>query len=174
MGAKLNRAATNLGQGASRRRAIAAAADVAADIYNDQAAKAGLKIGSDLAGRPWAGYRVHQREDDAAIIKTSGPVHLHNSPTRAHKILPRGARTNLIGAGPVLPGMARPVIAQAGRKRRTAGAQALKYTGRWSADADHPGTRGKRWASRAVAIIERNAPEAYQKSQSTVWQAVFK
>lgn len=174
MASKLDRAANNLGQAQTRKRSVEAAALVAKGVYNDQASKAGLPPGSTLAGRKWSGYGYKLRGDGAAIVEPRGPVWLHNSPTRAHKILPKGARGNLLGAGPVLPGMARPVIAQAGRKRRTAGAQALKFTGRWSSDADHPGTRGKRWASRAVALIEKQAPAAYMKEASSVWRAVFK
>lgn len=155
MAAKLNRAANNLGQSQTRKRSIEAAALVAKDVYNDQAAKAGLPPGSRLAGRQWNGYGYKMRTD-SAVVEPRGPVWLHNSPTKAHRILPKGELT------------------AKGRKRRKAGANALKFTGRYSADADHPGTRGRRWASRAVALIESKAPEAYQREQSSVWRAVFK
>ena len=129
---------------------------VAKDVYNDQAGKAGLPPGSTLAGRVWRGYGYKLRGDGGALVEPRGPVWLHNSPTKPHAILPRGGFT------------------ATGRKRRKAGANALKFTGRYSADADHPGTRGRRWASKAVALIEQKAPEAYQKEQSSVWRAVFK
>lgn len=172
---KMRSAAEATGQASSRRRATEAAALVAKDVYNDQASKAGLRPGATLAGRKWPGYGYTMRGDNSAIVVPRGPVWLHNSPTRRHYILPRGERTNLFGAGPVLPGMARPVIAQAGRKRRRAGASSLRFNGNThSANVDHPGTRGKRWASKAVALIEEKSPEQYQKSMSTVWSAVFK
>lgn len=174
LAAKLNRAANDLGQAQTRRRAVKAAADVAADIYNDQASKAGLSPGATLAGRTWGGYKVHQRDDDAAIIDPRGPVWLHNNPAKAYLILPRGERTNVAAAGPVLPGMARPMVAQAGRKRRRAGKDALKFKGRWSGSAFRKARSGERWASKAVAIIEKKAPEMYQREQSSVWRAVFK
>ena len=56
LAAKLDRAANNLGQSQTRKRSIEAAALVAKDVYNDQAAKAGLPPGSTLAGRKWNGY----------------------------------------------------------------------------------------------------------------------
>jgi hypothetical protein len=171
---KLNTAATNLGQAQTRRRSVKAAADVAADIYNDQAGKAGLSIGSNLAGRPWRGYTTKQRDDDSVVIYTNGPVHLHNNPTNKHWIFPKGERTNVAASGPVLPGMARPIAQQGGRRRRNAGGESLRFKGRHASWGLHKGTTGKRWASKAVAVIERNAPEAYQKEQSSVWRAVFK
>ena len=173
LGAKLSRVATDLGQQATQMRAAKAAADVAVDIYNDEARKAGLSVGSTLAGKTWPGY-VATARTDSYLVQPRGPVHLHNNPNRRHFILARGARTNLFAAGPVLPGMARPVAAQAGRRRRSAGKQALAFGDQRAAIVNHPGTRGARWASKAVEIIERKAPEAYQREQSSVWRAVFK
>jgi hypothetical protein len=156
LGRKLSTAATNLGQGQTKKRSVEAAALVAKDVYNDQAAKAGLPPGSTLAGRKWNGYGYKLRGDGAAIVEPRGPVWLHNSPTRAHLIRPRGQFT------------------ATGRKRRKAGSDALRFDGQFAGEVDHPGTRGKRWASKAVALIETKAPEAYQKEQSSVWRAVFK
>lgn len=171
---KFRSAAEATGQAASRRRATEAAALVAKDVYNDQASKAGLRPGATLAGKEWPGYDYRMRDDNSAIVVPRGPVWLHNSPARAYWILPRGERTNVFGAGPVLPGMARPVVAQAGRKRRRGGAEALQFKGRYAASAFRKSRRGKRWASKAVALIEQKSPEQYQKSMSTVWSAVFK
>jgi len=156
LASKLNRAATNLGQAQTKKRSVEAAALVAKNVYNDQASKAGLPPGSTLAGRKWSGYGYKLRGDGAVIVEPRGPVWLHNSPTRAHPIFPRGQFTST------------------GRKRRKAGSDALRFNARFAAGVDHPGTRGKRWASKAVALIETKAPEAYQKEQSSVWRAVFK
>ena len=171
---KLERAGTDLGQAATRKRAVEASALVAKDIYNDEAAKAGLPPGSMLAGRKWGGYGFKIRGDDSALVEPRGPVWLHNTPTRRHLILPKGERGNVLASGPVLPGMAQPVVAQAGRKRRKAGADSLRFNARHAAIVNHPGTRGRRWASKAVKRIEEKSPEVYMKEASSVWRAVFR
>jgi hypothetical protein len=170
---KLNDAANRIGLAESKARALRAAGIQAKDIYEQHAQQAGLRVGAQLAGKPWGGFRVKEQPGQV-VVSPGGPVHLHNAPTRPHWILPKGARGNLTAAGPVLPGMAAPVVAQAGRKRRTAGAEALTIGANPRANAMHPGTRGKGWGSAAKRRIEVSAPETFQRELSSVWSAVFR
>jgi hypothetical protein len=175
LGAKLHKAANNVSASSARRRAVEAAALAAKDTYDKHAAAAGLPPGSRLAGKVWNGFRFKLNGDDSAVVYAGGPVHLHNAATRPHWIYPKGERGNVTAAGPVLPGMAADVIAQGGRRRRTAGAQALKIGGSEPVEnALHPGTKGKNWGKPAQAAIAKQSPEAYMRSMSTEWRAVFK
>lgn len=155
---KLHAAANRTAASEARKRAINAAALAAKDTYNKHAAAAGLPPGSRLAGRSWRGFGYKLIGDSHAIVSPGGPVHLHNAPTRPHRIEPKGTTT------------------ATGRKRRTAGADALTIGagGNPRAYADHPGTKGKGWGKAAKSSIEKQSPEAYQRSMSSEWRAVFK
>jgi hypothetical protein len=156
LAAKLQAAANRTAASEARKRAINAAALAAKDTYNKHASAAGLRVGSKLAGRSWSGFGYKLVGNDHAIVSPRGPVHLHNAPTRPHRIDPKGERT------------------ATGRKRRVAGADSLLFGGEHYAGVDHPGTKGKGWGKGAKAAIAKQSPEAYQRSMSSEWRAVFK
>lgn len=72
-----------------------------------------------------------------------GPVHLIANPTRAHLIQPRRR-----------PGV----------RTRRKGASALTINGDLRASANHPGTRGKKFAAEANATAKRVLPDVFQKA----------
>lgn len=92
-------------------------------------------------------YTVVGYQNPVGIIKYTGPVHLANSGTRPHEILPRSRQTTAKG------------------NRRRGSARALSPAGNpWAAaSADHPGTPGKKFAERAEKIVLRQTPRIIQQ-----------
>lgn len=82
-------------------------------------------------------YTVRGYQNPVGIIQYTGPVHLANSGTRPHQILPRSRQTTAKG------------------NRRRGSAKALSPAGNpWAAaSADHPGTKGKKFAEKAEPIV---------------------
>ena len=82
-------------------------------------------------------YDVRGYQNPVGIIRYTGPAHLVNSGTRPHKIEPRSRQTTAAG------------------NRRRGSAKALSPAGNpWAAaSADHPGTKGKKFAEKAEPIV---------------------
>lgn len=80
-----------------------------------------------------------------ALVRYTGPAHLANNPTSAHRIEPRRRRGS----------------------RRRRGARALTIGGNVRAWANHPGTRGKGFFQRAKAAAITTAPRVYARSGLT-------
>lgn len=150
------RAAEATGRAAERKRAIEAVGLMAKDVHNEESARAGLKVGSSLAGKPYRGYFYTTKDADTVELKPRGPAWLHNSDTRAHVILPRGQFT------------------ATGRKRRKAGRDALLFGAQHAANVDHPGTRGKNWSESAERRVMSKATEVYNRELGKTLAKVFK
>ena len=118
-------------------------------LFEASAASAGV------LGHRVAGGRIGVRYDiqggggqhATAVVRYTGPAHLVNNPTRAHRIEPRRPR-----------GV---------RTRRRRGAQALTIGGNLRAWANHPGTGGKRFYQRAKIVAHQTAPRVYAKAGLT-------
>jgi hypothetical protein len=107
-------------------------------IFQQSAASAGV-LGSTIAGKRKAiGARYDiTRGGRGVIVSYTGPAHLVNNPTKAHRIEPRRPR---------------------GSRSRRRGRQALTIGGNVRASANHPGTSGKRFYQRARAACVKTLP----------------
>lgn len=81
-------------------------------------------------------YDVKGYQNPVGILRYVGPVHLVNNPTAAHEILPRARQRTAKG-----------------NARRGAKALAPKGAAWTRASAQHPGTRGKKFAERAEPVV---------------------
>lgn len=170
----LYRAAEATGRAAERKRAIEAVGLMAKDVHNEESARAGLRVGSNLAGKPYKGYRYVLHGADTVELKPIGPAWLHNSSTRRHWILPRGEFTTRVAEGPVLPGALAP-IGTTNRRRRRAGKQSLDFNGGQNyANALHPGTTGKNWSESAEKRVLTKAPQVYNHELGLTLSKVLK
>ncbi len=151
-----------------RHKAVDAAALTGKDIYEQEAARAGLKPrSSKLAGSTWRGfgYTIKGSSQPRAVLRSRGPAWLHDSSTRPHRIQARrsvaGFRQRQIGVA-----AARQVGLNAPNARRArSGKQAISYPGArhpFGTFARHPGTRGKGWSKPAKKRIREKVPERYQ------------
>lgn len=169
------RAAEATGRAAERKRAIEAVGLMAKDVHNEESARAGLKVGSRLAGKPYKGYRYTVKDADTVELKPMGPAWLHNSDTRAHWIFPRGSRVTRTVAGPTLGGRFGGFAQETGRARRNAGKQSLDFNGGQNyANAYHDGTTGKNWSESAEKRVLDRAPEVYDRELGKTLGKVFK
>jgi hypothetical protein len=114
-------------------------------IFQQQAASAGV-LGSTIAGKRKAiGARYDISRDGRGVITSyTGPAHLVNNPTKAHRIEARRPR---------------------GSRSRRRGRQALTINGQVRASANHPGTSGKHFYERARLIATRVLPQVYARAQ---------
>lgn len=106
------------------------------------ASMAAAGLGRRISGVGKSGANVNVRYDvrgyqnPVGILRYVGPVHLVNSPTKPHEILPRARQRTAKG-----------------NARRGAKALAPKGGGWTRASAKHPGTKGKKFAEKAEPIV---------------------
>lgn len=119
-------------------------------IFETSAASAGVLTTKPVGKRRAIGVRYDLKGEGptmSAVVTYTGPAHLMNNPTKAHRIEPRRPR-----------GV---------RTRRRRGATALVINGSVRAFANHPGTKGKGFYQRARSIAEKTAPRVYAQKQLT-------
>jgi len=124
-------------------------------IFQQSAAGAGV-LGSAIAGKRKAiGVRYDiSRDKRGVIVSYTGPAHLVNNPTKAHRIEARRPR---------------------GSRSRRRGRQALTIGGNVRTSANHPGTSGKRFYEKAKAACVRTLPAVYARAQLTApLRSIFK
>lgn len=112
------------------------------------------KKGAKLGAR----YTIRGGPTPTAIVFYTGPVHLLNNPTKAHKIEPKGAQTY-----------------QRGRRKgqSKSGAKALTIGGGAFAGAEHPGTTGKQFFQSATRQARAFAPKAMADGQVRAVRRAF-
>jgi hypothetical protein len=116
-------------------------------IFEASAAGAGALGVKPKGKRKLVGARYDMGKGATSVVVTyTGPAHLINNPTRPHRIEPRRPR--------------------GGRSRRR-GASALTINGDVRAWANHPGTRGRDFYSKARAICVNKLPNVYAKAGIT-------
>jgi hypothetical protein len=99
--------------------------------------------GTRISGVGKKGAKVGVRYDvvgyvnPVGIIKYTGPVHLANSGTRPHEILPRRSQTT----------------AKGNKRRGSASALSPKGNPWAAARVQHPGTPGKKFAEKAEPVV---------------------
>lgn len=175
---KYNRAAQEMRK--RRKKAVEAAALTAKDIYEDEAAKKGLKArSSKLVGRTWGGfgYDVKGSANPTAVVRSRGPAWLHDQDTKPHRIQARrseaGFRQRQIGVA-----AARNVGLNVGNARRNrSGKQAISFPGAahpFGTAAKHPGTRGKQWSKPAKKRIQQESPRRFEAEHHRAIIDVFK
>lgn len=144
---KLDRLAKDLGDPTV---ALNATALQAKRIMEAAAAGAGVLGTKPADKRKTVGVRYNIKgkgtSTPSAIVGYTGPAHLINNPTRPHRIEPRRR-----------PGV----------RTRRRGASALTIGGDVRAWANHPGTRGKRFAQQAFPIVALQAPRTFAKAGLT-------
>jgi hypothetical protein len=94
-----------------------------------------------------ARYDIQGRANPTAILYYTGPVHLLNNPTSAHRIEPKS--------------------------RRRGGKRAITVNGNPRAGADHPGTAGKKFFERSKPQVRKAATEIVARSLSTALRRSF-
>jgi hypothetical protein len=130
----------------SRQAVVNEGAFAAKRVMLASAAAKGWHPGSKIAGRGWnVSYSVR---GTTAVVRYTGPFHLVNNPTKAHRIEPGRRR---------------------GRK-----AKALNIGGNPRAYAFHPGTRGKRIFQAAKVIVTRSVPNVMATSMKGAWRRALR
>jgi hypothetical protein len=125
--------------------------DTGGDSRMSGVGKSGAKLG--------ARFKMYGGENPTAYITATGPYHLLERNTSSRFIIPRGWRvsrryTNLVKKGK-LPANGKVVY--------LGGAKALKFGGRFSMTAEHPGTRGKHTFERSWKRAAPKTPEIFQR-----------
>jgi hypothetical protein len=113
------------------------------------------KSGARLNAR----YKLYGGDNPTAYITATGPYHLLERDASAHFIIPRGWRVSRRYTNAVRKGK----LPADGKVVYLGGAKALKFGGRFSMTAEHPGTRGKHTFERAWKRAAPETPKIFQR-----------
>jgi len=149
---KLNRTATHLK--AAERTAVGQAALAGKGIILANMGTRTLSGVGKRGARLGVRYDLKGGNSPTALLRVTGPAHLLNNPTAAHRIEPRG-RTRTAS----------------GRARR--GAKAITPDGNPRAGANHPGTKGKRFFERSVPQVRKAADPILRRQVSAALRRSF-
>lgn len=161
---KIDRVTREIG---SNRPAVQATALAAKTIFITEAAKKGVGRGvgkTVVSKRVSASYDLKGGEQDAkAIVRYTGPAHLVNNPTKAHVIRPRKFVGTRGSGARAMKGAA--LLSIFGVDAHSAGRGGIVLPGvgvrRF---ANHPGTRGLRFAQKAVTKCKDECPKVYKRA----------
>lgn len=140
------------------------------------AASAGLRKGSKIAGRPWAGVYVRPRGTKELAVGYSQPAHLVNSPTKPHIIgsrFQRRAGARRASAGLINLFAGNTVVRFRGRSTAK-GAKVLHWGDNFAAFVKSPGTRGKRFFERSKTRVQAEGATAAHRQVLSALSEAFR